>query len=682
MLIVQPAIRLMNRLTYSRKMFVAAFFFCVPIALLSCFLINTILEQIDFSTKERYGVQYAAPLVKVLESVLEERNAALAGGDDGSGRASSEQVLDGVDLVDARLGDALAVKGPLQALKLKMGRLNGMHGTPARQTFEMYNDVSADLLRLIVRVADNSNLTLDPDIDSYYLMDTFVTKLPPLADAIMRANLIESRLSKASAPSLGDRTDLVVLAGQIRTLVDAANKNIRAACEKNTKLSGRLQKPLQEVDTSTAAFLKAIMNSTSGGVPSAASPARAATAANEAISAVFMANDTVSRELDGLLVARVAGFRTRMTIYLAISFALFLIGVYLNIGCYLSVRYGIVSVKDVTLKIAEGDLTVEVPVLSQDELGEMARVCNTMTENLHRIVTTLSDVTGRVYSCAGKLSGSVDQQSGFSTELSSSVVEISSTMEEFTSTASQIAQHSQSVVERADKTLEDTKLGAAEVENLSFKVNDISQNIQANLSEIVELGRKSKEINKVMEIINNIANQTKLIAFNAALEAASAGEAGKRFGVVAVEIRRLADSVVESTSEIEGKITEILDSVNRLVMSSEKSFQLIQEGQEYASHTVSMLIESVDGVEETADAARQISLSTQQQQIASSQVVLALKDIEQGVRYATDSIHSTNSVTDELLELSEQMNKLVTTFKVCKDDNGQGTATPGETAGR
>jgi methyl-accepting chemotaxis protein len=244
-------------------------------------------------------------------------------------------------------------------------------------------------------------------------------------------------------------------------------------------------------------------------------------------------------------------------------------------------------------------------------------------------------------------------------------------MAEFSSTASQIAQHSQSVVGRADKTLDDTKVGAAEVENLNFKIIDISNNIHENLNEIVELGRKSKEINKIMEIINNIANQTKLIAFNAALEAASAGEAGKRFGVVAVEIRRLADSVVESTTEIEGKIAEILDSVNRLVMSSEKSSQLIQEGQEYASHTVLMLIESVDGVEETANAARQISLSTQQQQIASGQVVLALKDIEQGVRFTSESIHKANSVTEDLSGLSEQLRKLIRTLQIGHQKGGQ-----------
>jgi len=331
------------------------------------------------------------------------------------------------------------------------------------------------------------------------------------------------------------------------------------------------------------------------------------------------------------------------------------------------------------LKNFNNDLTVTIPVTTADEVGELARWFNEHIAKLNQIIGKILAVTGKIHSHASIIASTMDQQSGFTTELSSSVVEISSTMEEFSSTASQIAQHSHGVVERADRTLDDTKNGATEVENLNFKINDISQNIQANLTEIVELGKKSKEINKVMEIINNIANQTKLIAFNAALEAASAGEAGKRFGVVAVEIRRLADSVVESTSEIEGKITEILDSVNRLVMSSEKSFQLIQEGQQYASHTVAMLIESVDGVEETASAARQISLSTQQQQIASSQVVLALKDIEQGVRFATGSICQTNGETGELMELSHLLGILLETFKVGKEDGGQGTAESGET---
>jgi methyl-accepting chemotaxis protein len=220
------------------------------------------------------------------------------------------------------------------------------------------------------------------------------------------------------------------------------------------------------------------------------------------------------------------------------------------------------------------------------------------------------------------------------------------------------------VVERADKTLENTRQGAGEVETLTVKINDISNGIQSNLGEIVALGRKSKEINKVMEIINNIASQTKLIAFNAALEAAGAGEAGKRFGVVAVEIRRLADSVVESTGEIEGKISEILDAVNRLVMSSEKSSQMIQEGREYAGNTVTMLLDVVDDADETTAAARQISLSTQQQQIAGSQVLAALREIEDGARFTTDSIGEISEISRNLAAMSSDLKGLMGRFQL------------------
>jgi methyl-accepting chemotaxis protein len=281
-----------------------------------------------------------------------------------------------------------------------------------------------------------------------------------------------------------------------------------------------------------------------------------------------------------------------------------------------------------------------------------------------QITGPIEDITESLHQHAGTIAATVDLQSASAAELSSSVAEIASTMEELSSSATQIAQHSHAVNGRADQTLEDTRLGAREVETLNGKINDISRDIQTNLAEIVELGKKSKEINKIMEMINRIANQTKLIAFNAALEAASAGEAGKRFGVVAVEIRRLADGVVESTGEIEGRITEILDSVNRLVMASEKTTARILEGQTYAGNTVAMLEGMVEGVEAATDAARQISLSTQQQQIASSQVVIAIKDIEGAVRHSSDSVLQLNRVMGDLTELSMRLRRHVASDRI------------------
>jgi len=676
MRIVSPAISLMNRLPYSRKMLVSGLFFCVPIALLAYFLVSNIREQVAFSSKEISGGQYTAALNNLLASVLEGRDSAVTGAQ--PPQITPEQSLAELEKIEQRLGGELATKERFAAIKSGVSAAQEGKGASDRKRPDAYEALSADLLETIVQVSDNSNLTLDPDIDSYYLMDSLITKLPPLAEAISRANQIVMR-SGGTASSADDRTTLIILSSQIRTYVEVLKKNVRAAEGANAPLGTRLRKPVQDVDSSTAVFLNELKKSVSAKSAEGAAAARGLPgSAIEARNAVFKAAGVFSQELDGLLKARIHKLRSRMTTYLSISFLAFLLGIYLNIGCYLSVRDGISSVCDAARRVAKGDLTAEAVSKSNDEMGEMARMFNTMTDNLRQIIATLSDATSSVHSFAGTLSNSVESQAGFSTQLSSSVVEISATMEEFSSTASQIAQHSHGVVERADRTLDDTRHGAGEVESLAQKISDINIDIQASLTEIVELGRKSKEINKVMAIINNIANQTKLIAFNAALEAASAGESGKRFGVVALEIRRLADSVVESTGEIEGRITEMLDAVNRLVMSSEKSSLLTREGQEYASRTVSMLAEIVEGVEETTDSARQISLSTQQQQIASGQVVLALKDIEQGVRFSADSIQNTNSVSAELAQLSENLRELVKRFKLHDTPEIRATGAPAE----
>ena len=320
------------------------------------------------------------------------------------------------------------------------------------------------------------------------------------------------------------------------------------------------------------------------------------------------------------------------------------------------------------MKDFNNDLTIAIPVASDDEVGDLAGWLNQHIASLNTNIRMVAEVTEGLNSHSGAISGVIGQQNSFAAHLSSSVAEMTSTMEELSASAGQIAHHSQAVVDRADKTLADTRNGAAEVSALTVEIHDINGNVQANMAEIVELGRRSKEITRIMEIINNIADKTRLIAFNAALEASSAGDAGKRFGVVAVEIRRLADNVVDSTTEIGGKITEILDAVNRLVMSSERTSVMMQRSQESAARTVTMLNSMVAGVEESTDSAKQISLSTKQQQIASGQVLLSIREIEQGMRQSTESARESGVVAGELARLAGRLKSLVTTFKIAPDD--------------
>lgn len=314
--------------------------------------------------------------------------------------------------------------------------------------------------------------------------------------------------------------------------------------------------------------------------------------------------------------------------------------------------------------VERGDLTKKIEVTGKDEIGRMCSSFNGLIEKLHETISDISRKAQIIREYAETVSTAVAQQASFSSELSGSVAEISSTMEEFSATSTQIADHSGSVFETATGSLDKTKEGAGAVGTIANKLNEINMDNQNNIEEVVGLGKKSKEITGIMEIINNIADRTKLIAFNAALEAASAGEAGKRFGVVAVEIRRLADSVMESTDEIEGKIHEILEAVNRLVISSEKGSKSIRDGLDYSSRTVLMLEDIVEEVKKTTDAAKHISLSTQQQKTASAQVSTAVREIAAGAGQASDSIGQITSISNDLAQLSEDLKRMVEKFNL------------------
>ncbi len=318
-------------------------------------------------------------------------------------------------------------------------------------------------------------------------------------------------------------------------------------------------------------------------------------------------------------------------------------------------------------KIGEGDLTsvLDAKILARtDEIGGLATAAQEMQAKLHILTSAVRSNAGAVQNGAHEISGAVDEQAASSMQMSASVAEITSTMEELSASSTQIAEHSKSVVGIANQTWENSKKGAQAMNVLLGKMEAIQSDNQVSLLEIVELGSKSKEISKVMSIINVLADQTKLIAFNAALEASSAGESGKRFGVVAAEIRRLADSVTDSTSEIETKINQIQDSISRLVITSEKRAGGIADGMDSTTVASGLLGELVGAASQTSSAAQQISLSTQQQHTASNQVVIALREIVAATQHTAKSLQRIAAIGHEMTGSAQELNNQVEEFKL------------------
>jgi methyl-accepting chemotaxis protein len=331
-------------------------------------------------------------------------------------------------------------------------------------------------------------------------------------------------------------------------------------------------------------------------------------------------------------------------------------------------------------RVADGDLTYTRGIDGGDELAELARVVDAMRTRLNDLVAGVQANADSVFNAAREIARSVDGQAATSSEMSASVAEITSTMEELSASSTQIAEYSESVVAIANRTYEDSVQGSEAMQRLVDKMRRIGLDNQNALNEIVALGSRSKEISKIMEIIDTVADQTRLIAFNAALEASSAGEAGKRFGVVAAEIRRLADSVSESTGEITAKVGEIQESINRLVISSEKGSAGIQQGMADSASTAEVLQALVAAAGESSSAAQQISLSTQQQRTASNQVVVALREIVTASSETAGAVHQIAEFARELKALSGELKGRMERFSLDHRAAQATTATDAKTS--
>lgn len=355
-----------------------------------------------------------------------------------------------------------------------------------------------------------------------------------------------------------------------------------------------------------------------------------------------MSLTTMNRQLNELLVLTIM-----MTIIVVLSGVL---------------GFGVVSKKliapvlhmlRIARKILKGDPEQRIETTSGDELGVLEAALSQIMRSVDAKLTYIKKTYEQIELASNDLTNLSEAQIEVSKKQVNSVFQLAGKADGVSDTSQRICSDIDSVVSTAESILQSTQNMGKNVQNTIRDMQEMREQVVNNTERVVLLGEKIAQISNVVKMINTIADHTRLIAFNASIEAAGAGDAGGRFSVVATEVRRLANTVVESVEEIKDSVSSIQTANSELILSSETGIRKVNQGTTQIEGIGDSLHQMIEMLEKILTSTREISSSMQQQQQDHELLSYGLKDISNSSEQAIDICTRHSEAIREFLILKE-----------------------------
>jgi len=316
-------------------------------------------------------------------------------------------------------------------------------------------------------------------------------------------------------------------------------------------------------------------------------------------------------------------------------------------------------------RVAGGDLTVAVPVSdSRDELATLLATFQRMVENLRSQTLAIQEGVNVLASSAGEILASTTQVASSAAESATAVNETTVTVEEVKQTTQLSAQKARYVADSAQKSLQVSQQGKKSVEDAVQGMNRIREQMETVAESIVSLSEQSQAIGEIIATVNDLAEQSNLLAVNAAIEAAKAGEQGKGFAVVAQEVRNLAEQSKQATAQVRTILNNIQKATNAAVMATEQGSKAVEAGEKKSGEAGESIRILADSIGESANASAQIAAASQQQMVGMDQVALAMENIKEASTLSVTSTQQAEHSAQNLHELGQKLKLLVERFKL------------------
>jgi len=316
----------------------------------------------------------------------------------------------------------------------------------------------------------------------------------------------------------------------------------------------------------------------------------------------------------------------------------------------------------VAQKIAHGDLTVQIDHRSGDEVGQLSEVFRVMTQNLRAMIGQVASTSTQIAAASSQLHSTAEQIATGAEEVAAQAGTVATAGEEMSATSGDIAQNCQMAAEGAQRASQTASNGAMVVENTVVVMGQIAAKVQESAKTVESLGVRSDQIGAIIGTIEDIADQTNLLALNAAIEAARAGEQGRGFAVVADEVRALAERTTRATKEIGEMIKAIQKETKGAVTAMEQGVQQVESGTVEAAKSGQALQDILAQVNDVAMQVNQIATAAEEQTATTGEISSNMQMITEVVQQTSQGAQESATAAAQLNGNAEELQRLVRQF--------------------
>lgn len=649
-----PGESLMNRLRFAHKLTLSLAVVAVPLLFFAYTYLSDVARQLETVEQELRGAELILPTVEFMRLVQQHRDVAersLLGDPTASSRieelgARAGQSSEVLDELVAKHRDDLPSLATWDDIKADWTDLaSQFHQMSVAESFARHTELIDRLLTLLAQVTDDAYLTLDPQLETYFLIVAATDTFPHLTEYMGRQRAIGSRVATRRQALEDDRMQLYSLIQSVEQAVQRTRNGLARLFQADEVLRARLERPTTNGLATVAALQDEFRIDILTSPIIFVSGEDLFQRSTRAIDAVFAVHRAVTGHLIERLTARrddLVAFRQILIPTLAGGLAL---AVYLLAAFAVSASTNLRSLERAARRLADGDLTeMKIEARGRDEIHRVMTAVHETTRTLRTLImdvvntarsvnsaaTQLVAASGQAaqategatgvvnelaaeasnqahiaetsHETAGRLQAEIQRIAAHANETSSQVEEAATLASAMTSAAEAMADEADHVAIETKRASETAKEGARVIYRTVSSMEAMREVIQRTAEEVRELHALSAKIGEITQLISDITEQTNLLALNAAIEAARAGDHGRGFAVVADEVRTLAARSAHSAQEISRVITDIQRRVEQASSAMERVTEQVDGGVSLAGEAGDALQSIVTNVEQTAEA--------------------------------------------------------------------------------